>query len=196
MENISTEEVIDKLDMFQARFGKVDECGWQDMQIIKTGAGIQFTYKEFQEGLIVRGVRLSLSAPDYQEMNGQVEVTWLTLRTIAHSIMVRTQVSDKYIHFTLMYMNDHILPGLPTRHLVTQDKKIIPHKLEKIFSIKTTCFILSMCCTKGNCTFLRKGVKHMSSITKGFLLHLGWNSTTSKRVPHLCAQNTDNSFFT
>ena len=56
-------------------------------------------------------------------MNGQVEVTWLTLRTIAHSIMVRTQVSDKYIHFTLMYMNDHILPGLPTRHLVTQDKK-------------------------------------------------------------------------
>ena len=28
MENISTEEVIDKLDMFQARFGKVDECGW------------------------------------------------------------------------------------------------------------------------------------------------------------------------
>ena len=31
MENITTEEVIDKLDLFQARFGKVDEFGWWDM---------------------------------------------------------------------------------------------------------------------------------------------------------------------
>ena len=28
MENIPTEEVMDKLDMFQARFGKVYEFGW------------------------------------------------------------------------------------------------------------------------------------------------------------------------
>ena len=28
MENITTEEVMDKLDMFQARFLKVDEFGW------------------------------------------------------------------------------------------------------------------------------------------------------------------------
>ena len=31
MENITTEEVIDKLDLFQARFGKVDEFGWWNM---------------------------------------------------------------------------------------------------------------------------------------------------------------------
>ena len=31
MENITTEEVMDKLDMFQAGFGKVDEFGWWDM---------------------------------------------------------------------------------------------------------------------------------------------------------------------
>ena len=34
VENITTEEVIDKLDMFQARFGKVDEFGWWDIEII------------------------------------------------------------------------------------------------------------------------------------------------------------------
>ena len=28
MEIITTEEVTDKLDMFQARFGKIDEFGW------------------------------------------------------------------------------------------------------------------------------------------------------------------------
>ena len=31
MENVTTEEVMDKLDIFQARFGKVDEFGCYDM---------------------------------------------------------------------------------------------------------------------------------------------------------------------
>ena len=34
MENITTEEVVDKLDIFQAIFGKVDEFGWWDMERI------------------------------------------------------------------------------------------------------------------------------------------------------------------
>ena len=28
MENITTAEVLDKLDMFQSRFGKIDQFGW------------------------------------------------------------------------------------------------------------------------------------------------------------------------
>ena len=28
MEKITTEEIMDKLDMFQSRFGKIDEFGW------------------------------------------------------------------------------------------------------------------------------------------------------------------------
>ena len=31
MEKITTEEVTDKLDMFQSRFGKIDEFGWWDL---------------------------------------------------------------------------------------------------------------------------------------------------------------------
>ena len=84
MENITTEEVMDKLDIFQARFGKVDEFFWWDMERIQTNSGIQFTSKDFQGDLYVRGVRLALEAPNHEETSGQVELTWRKLRTIAH----------------------------------------------------------------------------------------------------------------
>ena len=74
-ENITTEEAMDKLDMFQAIFVKVDESSWWDMEISQTDSGTQFTSKEFQEGLSVRRAKFSLSAPEHQEMNVQVEVT-------------------------------------------------------------------------------------------------------------------------
>ena len=48
MKNITTEEVIETLDIFQARFGKVDEFGWWDIKTTKNEAGTQFTSKEFQ----------------------------------------------------------------------------------------------------------------------------------------------------
>ena len=54
MENIFTEEFMNKLDMFQARFGKVDESGWWDMDRIQTEYGMHFTSREFQEGLSMR----------------------------------------------------------------------------------------------------------------------------------------------
>ena len=47
---------MDKLDMFQEGYGKVDEFGWQDMEKIQTDYSMQFTSKEFQEGLYVHGV--------------------------------------------------------------------------------------------------------------------------------------------
>ena len=56
----------------------------------------------------------------------------------------------------------------------------------KTFSIKPMCFILSMRCTKGNCTCLHKVIKYASSTTKTFLWYICWNPTTSKRVPHIC----------
>ena len=45
MENITNEEVMGKLDMFQERFGKVDEFGWWDMDIIQTYTLRQFISK-------------------------------------------------------------------------------------------------------------------------------------------------------
>ena len=40
-----------------------------------------------------------LAAPEHQEMNGQIGVTWRTLRTVAQSLMVHARVLEAYIHF-------------------------------------------------------------------------------------------------
>ena len=49
MDNITTEEVMDKLDMFQFRFGKIDQFGWRDLERISADAGTQFTSTEFKD---------------------------------------------------------------------------------------------------------------------------------------------------
>ena len=97
MENITTAEVMYKLDMFQSRFGKIDQFGWWDLEKISADAGTQFTSTEFKEECETRGVRLTLAAPEHQKTNGRVEVTRRTLHTIAHYHMVHARVPEVYI---------------------------------------------------------------------------------------------------
>ena len=54
-------------------------------------------------------------------MNRQVDVTWITLHTIAHYLMVHDRVSEAYVHFALMYTTDHIFPVLPIKDLINED---------------------------------------------------------------------------
>ena len=61
---------------------------------------------------------MTLEAPERQEMNVKVEVTWITLCTIAHSLMVHARFSEAYIHFALMYTTDHIFLVLPFKYLI------------------------------------------------------------------------------
>ena len=49
MENITAAEVMDKLDMFQFRFGKIDQFGWWCLERISADSGTQFTSTEFKE---------------------------------------------------------------------------------------------------------------------------------------------------
>ena len=46
---IKTKEIMDKLDMFQSRFGKIDKFGWWNLEIISADAGTQFTLTELKE---------------------------------------------------------------------------------------------------------------------------------------------------
>ena len=63
-------------------------------------------------------------------MNVQVEVTWRTLRTVAHSLMVHARVPEVYVHFTLMYTTDQIFPVLPIKDFINEDgNPTTPHKL-------------------------------------------------------------------
>ena len=73
---------------------------------------------------------MTLAAPEHQEMNGQVEVTWRTLRTVAHSLMVHARAPEVYVHFALIYTTDHIFPVLPIKDLINEDgDPTTPHKL-------------------------------------------------------------------
>ena len=123
MERITTEEVMDKLDMLQAIFLELDEFGWWNLEIISADAGTQFNSTEFQDECKTRGVRFTFSAPEHQEMNGQFEMTRRMLSTIAHKLMVHAQFSEDSIHFQLMYTANNILPVLPIKDLINKDSK-------------------------------------------------------------------------
>ena len=75
MENITTAEVMEKLGIFQSRFGKIDQFGWWGLERISADAGTQFTSTEYKYLFQTRRVRLTLAAPEHQEINGQVEMT-------------------------------------------------------------------------------------------------------------------------
>ena len=49
---------MENLDIFQARFGKLDEFGFWDLEPIQTNNRMQFTSKEYQEGLFLYGAQL------------------------------------------------------------------------------------------------------------------------------------------
>ena len=73
---------------------------------------------------------MTLEAPEHQDMNVQVEVTWRTLRTVARTLMVHARVTEVYVHFALMYTTDHIFPVLPIKDLINEDgDPKTPHKL-------------------------------------------------------------------
>ena len=75
---------------------------------------------------------MRLAAPEHQEMNGKFEVTWRTLRTVAHSLMVHARVPEVYVHFALIYTTDHIFLVLPIKDLINEDgDPTTPYKLAK-----------------------------------------------------------------
>ena len=130
MEKITTEEVMDKLDMFQSKSGKFDQFGWWDLERISADTGTQFTSTDFKDECQISGVSLTLAAPEYHDMDGQVEVTWRMLCTVAHSLMVHASVLEVYVHFTLMYTTDHILPVLPIKDIINKHvDPTTPHTL-------------------------------------------------------------------
>ena len=57
-------------------------------------------------------------------------MTWRTLCTVAHSLMVHGRVPENCLHFALMYTTDHIFPVLPIKDLINKyGDPITPYKL-------------------------------------------------------------------
>ena len=66
IERIYTGQVMDNLDMFQSRFGRIDEFGWWELEIISADAELQFTSTDFKEECQTCGFHLTLGAPEHQ----------------------------------------------------------------------------------------------------------------------------------
>ena len=116
--------------MFQSRFGKIDQFGWWELERISADAGTQFTFTELKYKCQTHRVRLTLVAPEHQDMNGKVEVTWRTLSTVVHYLMAHARSTEAYFHFALMYTTDHIFTVLSINDLINQDSDpTTPHKL-------------------------------------------------------------------
>ena len=130
MEKFYTEKVMDELDIFQPRFGKIDKFGWWDLKRISSDAGTKVTLTDIKEEFQTRRVQLTLASTEHREMNRQVEITWRTSRTITHSLMVHAKFLEAYIHFVLMYTTDHMFPVIPIIDMINKDSKMTtPFKL-------------------------------------------------------------------
>ena len=91
---------------------------------------MQLTSTEFHEKCQTCSVHLTLEAPKHQEMKGKVEMTRITLRKIAHSLMAYVRVSKAYINLALIYTAYNIFPVLPIQDLINKDvKPTTPFKL-------------------------------------------------------------------
>ena len=102
---------------------------------------------------------MTLPAPEHQEMNGQVEAIWRTLRTIAHSLMVHDTVSEAYIHFQLVYTIDHIFLVLQIKDLMNKDGDLTtPYKLATCMkpSVSHLCMLFCPC-------VVRKATAHVGT---------------------------------
>ena len=102
-----------------------------------------------------------LAAPEHQEMNGQAEVTWRTLRTVAHALIVHARVPEVYVYFALMYTTAYIFPVLPIKDLINEDgDPTTPHKLATGTkpSVSHLCILFCPC-------VVRKATAHVETKT-------------------------------
>ena len=115
---------------------------------------------------------MRLAAPEHQGMNGQVEVTRRTLRTISHSIMVHARVSEAYIHFALMYTIDHVFPVIPIKDMINEDfEPTTPFKLATGTkpSVSHLCVLFCPCVVRKATSHVDKKALNMrNQAQKGF----------------------------
>ena len=128
---------------------------------------------EFKDEYQTGRVCLTLAAPEHQEMNRKVEVTWRTLHTLAYALMVHAIVLEVYVHFTLMYTTYHVLTVLPMKDLINEDgDPITPDKLATGTkpSVSHLCVLFYPCVIRKYTTHVETKMLNMRhQAQKGFI---------------------------
>ena len=131
-------------------------------------------------------------------MNGQVEVTWRTLRTISHFLVVYARVLEAYLHFAFMFMTDHIFPVLPIKDLINKDgDPTTPFKLATGTKPSGSHLRVLFCTfvVRKATAHVEKGIKYESPSAKIFSRYLCWNSIASKRVYCVLTEYKEDDIF-
>ena len=105
-------------------------------------------------------------------MNGKSEVTWRTLRTIAHSLMVHARVPEVYVHFVLIYTTDRIFLVLPIKDLINEyGDPTTPYKLATGTkpSVSHLCVLFCPCVVRKATAYVEtKALNMRHQAQKGF----------------------------
>ena len=142
---------------------------------------------------------MKLAAPEHLEINGQVEVTRRTLRTIKHYLMVHARFLEACISFELMYMAYNIFLVLPIKYMINKDSdtatlfKLVTGTKPSVSHLRV---IFCPCVVRKATAHVNKkelNMRHQAQ--KGFLRYLCWNSTVSKRISCVCTEYKEYNIF-
>ncbi|MGH7955157.1 MAG: hypothetical protein ACREOZ_04270, partial [Gloeomargaritales cyanobacterium] len=129
LSGLTTQDVLEGIQAFAIRYGKIDEVGYFDFKRIQTDAGPQFTSKEFKQAALTSGFRLTIAAPRHQEQNAYCERTFQTIRLIAHKLLLNARAGEQYLHHALLYATDHIFPVIPWKNLQVDGRQSTPYEM-------------------------------------------------------------------
>ena len=131
-------------------------------------------------------------------MNGQVEVIWRTLFTIANSLILHARVLEAYVNFSLMYRLDHIFPVLPIKDLMNEyGYPTAPFKLATGTKPSVSHLRVLFCpCVVRKAT-AHAGTKalYMCHQAQKGLRYLRWNSIASKRISCVSTKFKEDDIF-
>ena len=186
MEKITTEEVMDKLDMFQSRFGKNGRI-WM---VVFRNNSRRCRYTIYLDILLRRmpnsqssfDVSGSGTSGNEQKSRNYTENVAYN-RTLSYGTC--QSFGSVYSVCIDVYNRSHILGSTNKRsdkQRRRSDHAIKSFNWYKTFSITFTPVILSMCCTESYCKCWDKGVKYAPPSAKQVSRYLCWNYAATKRI--------------
>ena len=92
--------------------------------------------------------------------------------------MVHAQVSDKYIHFSLMYTTDHVFSVISTGHLVNNyGEPTTTHKLETGMKppVSNPRFLLCPCIVRKATAHVDTKYLNIRHKSQNKSIHIRWN---------------------
>lgn len=115
MNVINSATIIQAIETFRTH--TVSKGATVSLQYIRADAASYFTSREFIAWGIANNTKISIAAPNHQEMNSIVERQWQNMNQIMRAILIHARLSNHFYHYAGQYAAD-ILNVLPAKNLL------------------------------------------------------------------------------